>query len=161
MVPVELRIVEEELDALLPALVGERLQDVLPVRCALDDVPVAHLRVVHGEAVVVLAGDRDVAHARGLGRRHPRRRVELHGIEHGRQVALVLGHGDALVLHHPLAVPAHRIGTPMDEEAEARLLEPGARCQVFRRRCVLGVRGHRCHDDRHRREQADAASEPR
>ena len=39
------------------------------------------LRIVHGEAVVMLAGDHDVLHAGVLRHLHPRFGVELHGIE--------------------------------------------------------------------------------
>ena len=75
--PVELRVVEEELDALLVALVGQHLQHVLLVGRAVDDVPVGDLRVEHREAVVVLAGDGDVLHARAPwpARPTPRRRT--------------------------------------------------------------------------------------
>ena len=64
VVPVELRVVEEQLQALLAAFLGERFQHVLLVRRPIDDVVVRDLRVEHREAVVVLAGDGDVLHAR-------------------------------------------------------------------------------------------------
>ena len=124
-------MVEEELDPLLPARVGEHLQDVPPVGRAVDDVVVAHLGVVHREAVVVLRRDRDVLHARRLRHRHPGRGVVLHRVEGGREVALVLGDGDPLLVHHPLPVSRHRVDAPVDEEAEAGLLEPLARLQVL------------------------------
>ena len=76
VMPVELRVVEEQLDPLLAALLGQLLEHVALVGRALDDVPIAHLRVEHGEAIVVLAGDGDVFHARGLGQRHPLGGVE-------------------------------------------------------------------------------------
>jgi hypothetical protein len=79
VMPVELRVVEEELDPLLVALVGQHLEDVLLVGRAVHDVVVGDLGVEHREAVVVLAGDRDVLHARRLHEGHPLRGVELSG----------------------------------------------------------------------------------
>src|SRR5215813_8187781 len=40
IVPIELRIIEEQLDALAVAFVGEHLQRVFLVGCAGDDIPV-------------------------------------------------------------------------------------------------------------------------
>ena len=140
VVPVELRVVEEELDALLVAGVGQHLQHVLPVGRAVHDVVVAHLRVEHREAVVVLRRDRDVPHARGLGHRHPRRRVVLDGVERRRHVPLVLRDREALLLHDPLALAGHGVDTPVDEEPEAGLPEPLARLQVLRPRRVALLR---------------------
>ena len=77
MVPVQLGVVEEELYPLTVALVGQHLQDVLVVRRAVDDVVVRDLGVEHGEAVVVLARDRDVPHACRPGQGDPFRRIEL------------------------------------------------------------------------------------
>ena len=138
--PVELRVIEEELDALLAAFVGQRLQHVLVVRRALDDVVVAHLGIPHREAVVMLAGDRDVLHARGLHHATHSAALNFVGLKWGGKF-LVLGNGDLLVVHHPLAVTEHAVDAPMDEQAETRLLEPGAGGQVARRRCVALLGG--------------------
>ena len=73
VMPVELRVVEEELDALPAALVGELLQRVALERRPVDDVVPRRLRREHREAIVVARRDRDVSHAGGLGERRPTR----------------------------------------------------------------------------------------
>ena len=123
MVPVQRRVVEEQLDALLLALLGQHRQDVLLVRRAVDDVVVGHLRVEHGEAVVVLRGDRDVLDAGPLDHRDPLGGVELRRVEPRREL-LVLGDGDLLVVHHPFALAQDAVDAPVDEHAELGVLEP-------------------------------------
>ena len=66
MVPIELRVVEEELDSLLVAFIGEELEDVALIGRPLHDRPVGNLGIKHGEAVVMLARDGDVLHAGGF-----------------------------------------------------------------------------------------------
>jgi len=53
MMPVELGVVEEELQALPAALVGEHLERVLLVGRGVDDVPLVLLCREHGEAIVM------------------------------------------------------------------------------------------------------------
>jgi hypothetical protein len=140
VMPVELRVVEEELDALPVALVGQHLEDVLLVGRAVHDVVVGDLGVEHREAVVMLAGDGDVLHARGLGHGHPFRGVELRGVEQAGQL-LVIGHADAALMHHPLAVGERAVHAPVHEEAELGVLEGAPRLHVGGRGLVLGGAG--------------------
>ena len=135
VMPVELRVVEEQLEALLSALLGERLEDIFLVRRSRDDVVVGHPGVEHREAVVMLARDGDVLHARGLRERNPLGRIERHRIELRRQL-LVIGDGDSPVVHDPLTVAEHAVDAPVHEQAEARVLEPAARRQVRRARAI-------------------------
>src|ERR1041385_8137039 len=71
MMPIELRMVEKQLDSLAMALIRQHFQRVLLIRRGVHDIPTVLLRAPHCEAVVMLARDRDVLHARGFGERHP------------------------------------------------------------------------------------------
>lgn len=55
-------------------------------------------------------------------------RVELHGIECGRE-PLVRGHGDVAVLHDPFALAEQAVHTPVNEHAEPGVPEPLARLE--------------------------------
>src|SRR6516162_3342181 len=76
-------------------------------------------------------GHDDVAHSRLLGERDPLGSVELHWIEL-RGELLVLRAGKVLCVHHPLAVAEQAVDSPVNEHAEAGLLEPLTRFQVLR-----------------------------
>ena len=129
VVPVEQRIVEEYLDALTPRLLDQHLERILPVRRRIDDVPAALPGGPHGETIVVFGRDRDVLHPGALGERDDCARIKVNGVEL-RGELLVLGHRDVLVLHDPLAARRHAVDAPMDEHAEAGVLEPRSRGQV-------------------------------
>ena len=81
VVPIKLRIIEKEFDALLVCFVGELLERILAVRRALDDVPIRNFRVEHGEAIVMARSDGDVFHAGGFGEGDPGFRIKFFGIE--------------------------------------------------------------------------------
>src|SRR5438046_1038698 len=85
VMPVELRIIKEELDPLAMALVGEHLERVFPVRSALNDVPVRNFGIEHRKAVVMAGGDGDVFHPGGFRESDPRLRVELLRVEEAGQ----------------------------------------------------------------------------
>ncbi len=130
MVPVELRVIHEELDALAIALVGELFERVFAVRRGVNDVVLVLFGGEHGEAIVMARGHDDVAHARLPGERNPLRGIVFHWIEL-RCELLVLRTGDVAGLHHPLAVAQLAVDAPVDEHAEAGLLEPLAGLQVL------------------------------
>ena len=137
--PVELGVVEEQLDALPAALVGELLQRIAPKGRPVDDVVRRRGGLEHREPVVVPRRDRDVPDAGGSCEVDPCARVELDGVE-GAGEPLVFGHGDLAILHHPLALAEQAVNAPVDEEAELRVLEPLARGESLGR-SVLGPRG--------------------
>src|SRR5689334_19144756 len=112
--PVELRIVEKQLEPLALALVGELLERIAMKCRPVDDVIACCLGGEHREAVMMPAGNRDVSNPRTLGHRHPRACVEFHGIE-CRCEPLVAVDGDAAVLHHPLAFGELTVDAPVDE----------------------------------------------
>ena len=112
--PVQVGMVEEELQALPPALLGEHLERILLIWCGVDDVPPVLLGREHGEAVVMLARDGDVLHPGGFGQRHPLGRIELRRIELRGQ-RLVFGDRHLPIVHDPLAVAQHTVDAPMDE----------------------------------------------
>ena len=102
--PVEVGVVEEELDPVALAGLGQHLEYVPLIRRPLDNIVVAHLAVPHREPVMVLARDRDIAHAGGLGDPAPLIRVETYGIELRRQL-FVVRNRDVFGMHHPFAAP--------------------------------------------------------
>ena len=138
IVPIELRIIEEELDALAVALVGEHLQRIFLVRRALHDVPVGNFGVEHREAIMMARGDGDVLHAGGLGERDPCVGVEFFGIEKCRQ-ALVFVDFQLAVVEYPFAVAEDAIDAPVNEHAEFHVLKFAAGLQVFGRWLVAGL----------------------
>src|SRR5205085_4952521 len=102
VVPVELRIIEKELDSFASALVRQLLQWIARERRPIHDVVARRLRRKHREAVVMATRDRDVSDAGPFREQHPFARVELYGIERRRE-PLVAVDVDAAILHHPFA----------------------------------------------------------
>ena len=153
--PIELRIIEEQLDALPVAFLGQRLQGIFAIRRSVHDVPLALFGAEHGEAVVVLAGDGDVFHPRALGQRHPGGGIELHRIELRRQLR-ILGHRHLAVVHNPFAVAEHAVNAPMNEQAELIVLEPPPRLQVLLRWLIILRADRRCRDDRGEKRSRDS-----
>jgi hypothetical protein len=131
VVPIELRIVEEELDALAVGFVGEHLEGIFLVRGALDDVPVGKLGVEHGETVVVAGSDGDVLHAGGFGQSDPGFGVELFGVEEVGQTFVVV-EPELAVVENPFTVAEDAVDAPVDEQAELVVLEFLAGFEVFR-----------------------------
>ena len=101
---------------------GELADQVAPER-RVGDLEVGQGGVEEAEAVVVFGGDGDVASAGILGEGHPLLGIEAHGVEPLCQ-RRVLGAGDRLVVHYPLAAAQQRVEAEMDEHAEAALVEP-------------------------------------
>ena len=155
LVPVlRLRIVEAEPDVVPRARRRQFAQRIAVKRGRVPDVVLAHRRMVHGEPVVMLAGDHDVLHPGIFGHPHPFLGIELHRIEVSGEL-LVLLHRDLGAVHDPLADPRDRLSLPLtgrnrvqppvNEKAELCLPEPlhlrilGSRCrerfrQFLRRR---------------------------
>ena len=137
--PVEVGVVEMELDAVLAAGFRQFRNHVPLERCRLDDIVVARLRVPHRKAVVMARSQRDVLRPGILDGPHPGVRVELRRIEARSQMP-VLQIVQAPVVHHPFAVRHHRVDAPVDEHAEALVLERFPRRQILFRRHISRLR---------------------
>ncbi len=99
------------------------LQYVLSVWCSLNDIIITHLGVVHGETVMVLAGDRDIFHTSIFSNIYPLISIKLCWIEKSGQ-HFVRFDGYFLLLHDPfgdthITATCHlTIHSPMDKESE-------------------------------------------
>ena len=114
------------------------------------------LRMVHGKAVVVLAGDDDVFHARILGQLGNLHRIELDGIELLGKL-LVLGHGNAghVLVHDPFAdavigLAVHLVGQlgiepPMNEHGVVAVGEQLPALGIFGTELDHGLAPHLVH----------------
>ena len=142
IVPIQLRVIKEQLHALPMAFVRQHLEHVLVIRRAVYDVPIALLGAPHREPVVMLAGDGDIFHPGVFRHRNPFGRVELGGIELRRQF-FIIRHGDLFVVHHPFAAAENAVDAPMDKESELVVLEPLARFQILRSGLVVLRHGGR------------------
>ena len=128
-----LGVVKAELHPLLPALFAEFAEWVALKGSCGNNVERVCIGVEHGEAVVVLGGDDDILHPRGLGEGHNIPSAEAGGIELGRE-GLVLRDRDRSVIHNPLAdagdllsAPGARgdgVKAPVDEHTEAGFAPP-------------------------------------
>ena len=128
-----LAVVEAKEEAMTRARIREFADDVALERRRLGDGVVGDVRVPQAEAVVVLCGDDDVLLAGLGGEAHPCVGIEVNRVELGGEWC-ILGNGDALAMHDPLAdawheltvPPAGRDGVeaPVDEEAEAGVAPP-------------------------------------
>ena len=134
--PIQLRIIEEELDALTVALVGQHLQRIFLVKCTLHNVPVGDFGVEHREAIVMSRGDGDVLHPRRLRERNPCLGIEFLGIEEGWQ-AVVFVDFQLAVVEYPFPVAEHAVDAPVNEQAKLHVLEFAAGLQVFGRWLVV------------------------
>jgi len=116
-----------------PAGLGQLHHWVTPKGGGIHDVVLGLFGMEHAKAIVVLGGNDHVL-LTGLDRQpSPSVRVELRGVEAGRQ-AFVLIHADQGVLHDPLADPGNApafpapggqcIQPPVNEHAKARLAPP-------------------------------------
>jgi hypothetical protein len=140
VVPIEVRIVEEDLQALLVALVGQLAHHVAFEGGPVDDVPIGVLRIEEAKPVVMFGRHRDVAHAGAFGHCNPDSRIELRGVERGRQL-LVLADRRLVIVHHPFAVAQLAVDAPMDEQSELGILKPSACLQVLGRRLISRLGG--------------------
>ena len=122
-VPIQLRVVEKEFDALFVALSSQLLHDIALKGRRLYDVVICEFAVEHTEAIVMLAGDGNVFDPRIFRHLNPRMGIKFCGIELRRQL-FVLADGDAFVVHNPFAMANQRIDSPVNKHAKARIAEP-------------------------------------
>ena len=135
LAPVEgVRVVETKFEAVESAGVAQLYHRIAGKRRGLDDGGVAHLRVEHGEAVVVFGGDDKVAHAGLLREADPGIGVEVDGVKGAGDLTVIyrdwdLGHSLDMfaVAAVGFALPGaaeRRVDAPVDEHAEAGLAPP-------------------------------------
>lgn len=99
--PVEQGIIEENLDALFVAFIGQLLYHIA-LEGGIHDVEVRLLGVPQAEAVVVAGDQRDVLHSGRFGQPDPLGSIKINGVEKLHQ-ALVILMVDVAVVHHPFA----------------------------------------------------------
>ena len=128
--PVQVRVIQVQLDAVPSAGIGQLFDDVPFERCSVHGVVCAGRRLEEREAVVVACGDGDVLCAGCLYRRYPCVGIELGGIECFCQLG-VFPVVDVPVCHHPFARTDHRVESPMQEDAELLVLELFACLEVL------------------------------
>ena len=129
-VPVEVGIIEMQLDAVSLARIGEFLEHITLEGGGVDDVVVAGSALEHRETVVVARGDGNVAGTGILDGTHPCIGIEARRIEAGWQLGILVT-ANALVEHHPLAIGQHGIDTPVNEHTQFIVLELLAGTQVL------------------------------
>jgi hypothetical protein len=129
--PIQLRVVEKQFDALFAAFRREQANDVFPIGRARHHVPIRQARTKHRKSIVMFRRNGDVLHACGLRQCNPCRRIKFDGIEEAGQLRIFRS-ADGPCLHHPFTVSQHAVHAPMNEHAELRVLEPLARLQVGR-----------------------------
>ena len=135
-IPVDMRVVEVESDALLVAFIGEFLEDVTMERGGIHDVVVRILRLEHRETLMMASGEADVLGSRSLDGCHPLRRIEMGRIEATRQLGVLLV-VQVLVGHRPFARGKHAIQSPVQEDAKLIILEFLSGLQVLRSRLIV------------------------
>ena len=134
LVPVlRLRVIDAEADVVALARVGQFLERIAMEGRGVVDVVLADRRAIHGEAVVVLAGDDDVLHAGVFGHLHPCFGIELHGVELLGELFVFL-HRNLGAIHDPFADAGDRLAfplaggnaveAPVDEQAELGFAKP-------------------------------------
>ena len=122
VVPVDQRVVEADPQPSAAEGVHHRMQQVLAVRRARGLV-IGERAVPQAEALVMLAGDHEVAHAGAGGGVRPHAGIVEVGIE-AVEVPLVDLVRDLLLVLDPLVPGRQRVQPPVDEHAEAVVHEP-------------------------------------
>ena len=146
IMPIELRMIEKQLNALLAAFFGKLLQRIFRIRRRIDDVPLVLLRREHRETVMMLARDRDVFHPRRFRQRNDLRRIELCRIKLRREL-FIFNDGHMVLLHVPFAVRRNAVHAPVNEHPELRVLKPFARLEIRLRRLISLRRNWPVRDD--------------
>src|SRR5713101_6413235 len=103
---------------------------------------VGELGVKVAETFVMLGSQHHIFLAGLFGELGPGPRGIWFGLEALGEL-LIVGYGNAFVLHHPLVATEHAVQTPMDEHAEARFVPPlhaAGAVGILRRGILLGLR---------------------
>ena len=133
--PVDVRVVEVDVDALAVAFVGELLHDVALEWRSVYNVIVGIFRLEHRESLVVTCGEADILGTRCLYLRYPLLGAEARGIEASSQFGVLLV-VEVVVGHSPFAGGEHGVESPVKEYSELGVLEVFACRDVVGRGCV-------------------------
>ena len=140
--PVEVRVIQMKLYALLVALVCQLLYHVASEGRGVNNVIVGIFCVEHREAVVVACGDAYIPRSCLLDGLNPFARVEARGVESRCGLGILVAVEPAAV-EIPLALSEKAVDAPVEEYSELVVAKLFARLQVFGRRhvaCLLRMR---------------------
>ena len=128
-IPVQMRVVEMQPDAVVGAGLGELADDVAPEGCGFYYVIRTGCRIEQRESVVMTGGDGDVSGSCGLDGCHPLVGIEVGGVEGLRELGVFVA-VDVAIGHDPFAGSYHGVEPPMEKDAEFGVLKFGACGQV-------------------------------
>ena len=135
-IPVDMRVIKVQSDALLVALIRQLLHDVAVERSSIYYIIIRILGLEHRESLVVASGEADVLGTRSLDGSHPFGSIKLRRIETASQLGILLV-VQVLIGHCPFAGSEHAVQSPMQEDTELIVLELLAGFQVFCRWLIM------------------------
>ena len=135
-IPVDMRVIKMQSDALLVALIRQFLHDVTTERSSIYYIIIRILGLEHRESLVVASGKADVLGTRSLDGSHPFGSIKLRRIETASQLGILLV-VQVLIGHCPFAGSEHAVQSPMQEDTELIILELLAGFQIFRRWLIM------------------------
>ena len=140
--PVDVRVIEVQLDALAVTLLGQLPHDVFAVG-RIHDVIVRPPGIPHGEALVMPGGETDVFRPRSLEGRHPLAGIETVGIKAVHGLGIFAG-VDTGIVHIPLTLCKGAVQAPVDKDTQPALGKLFPVLKILGGRYILlGLRRHR------------------
>ena len=121
-IPVDMRVIKVQSDALLVALIRQLLHDVAVERSSIYYIIIRILGLEHRESLVVASGEADILGTRSLDGSHPFGSIKLRRIETASQLGILLV-VQVLIGHCPFAGSEHAVQSPMQENTELIILE--------------------------------------
>ena len=137
-IPVQMRVVEMEGDALAMTLVGEFLENVTLEGSAVYNIIIAVLGLEHRETLVMTSGEADVLGTRRLDSADPLGSVKLSGVETFSELRILMI-VQVLVGHSPLASGKHTVEPPVEEDTKAHVAEFLSGLQIVCGGFILGA----------------------
>ena len=135
-IPVDMRVIKVQSDALLVALISQLLHDVAAERSSIYNIIIRILGLEHRESLVMASGEADVLGTRSLDGSHPFGSIKLRRIETACQLSILFVI-QVLIGHCPFAGSEHAVQSPMQEDTELIILELLAGFQIFRRWLIM------------------------
>ena len=129
-VPVDMRIIQMQSDALLVTFVCQLLQDVALERCCIHDIIVRISSLEHRESLMMTGSKANILRSRRLDSRYPSSCIEPRRIKASCQFSILVV-VQILVGHGPLARCQHAIQTPVQENTKLSILKRLARSHVL------------------------------